>query len=152
MQQLTIPEEYKDVQGCVYLIFYGRKYIAVMGKTFIRSFTSIQNDLARFLKGRKEGSDKNNLYVKFYEYIISNQDQDEFSVEMISMNNNPYYLLKTCHEVLNNGDKDCLNSNRTPYLSSDIQKPPKNRRSTLPLFINRGYYLNYHKWKKKHSA
>lgn len=148
MKYLSIPEELKEVQGCVYRIWYDKHFIVVMGKTFSRSLTSIINDLNRFKKRVRDGKSENNLYINFYHYIITFPGMD-FEIEVILKSANQYQLLKHCQIELAEGENDdfCMNSKFEPYINKNIQhnKVPKEKRGQ----ISRGTVLNFLKWRKQ---
>lgn len=148
MKELVIPDELKEIQGCVYRVWYGNYYIVVMGKTFARSLTSIINDLNRFKKGVREGKSEHNIYLNFYLHILSNPDRD-FQVQMLFKSDSPFKLLKWCQIALAEGEaqESCLNSKYTPYINQNIQhnKVAKEKRGQ----VSRGTVLNFLKWRKQ---
>ena len=148
--KIIIPLGIVDVLECVYKINYTDKYIVVMAKSVYRSIDSINQDIERYHKGINESFNKNNLYSKFYSYIIDNPGA-KFSVELILSTNNAYQLLKCCQMELDKGriDDNCLNSIFSPYINKEIQKPLNKRKTHW--WINRGSYLNFCRWKKLHS-
>ena len=152
MKELVIPDELKEVQGCVYKILYDGRYIIVMAKTLARSLTSIINDLNRFRKGVREGKSESNLYLRFYYYIILNPD-GEFDIKMVLKSESEYELLKHCQIELAKGidDERCLNSKHTPYINKNIQSNRKETKDGKPVrkgHVNRGVVLNFLRWKK----
>lgn len=148
MKELAIPEYLKEVQGCVYRIWYDNHFIVVMGKTFARSLTSIINDMGRFRKGVREGKSENNLYKNFYYHVLKNPD-GEFKIQILIKHDNQFQLLKWCQIALAEGQysDQCLNSKYTPYINQNIQhnKVEKGKRGQ----VSRGTILNFLKWRKQ---
>ena len=147
--KIIIPIDIVDTLGCVYKVHYGSKYIVAMGKSMYRSVDSINQDIERYHKGVNENFNKNNLYSEFYRYMVDNPNK-KLSIEMIQSTDNAYQLLKHCQIELDKGVKDdnCLNSIFRPYINKDLQKPLNKRKSNW--WINRGSYLNFCNWRKKH--
>lgn len=149
--KIIIPIDVVDILGCVYKVHYGTKYIVVMGKSMYRSVDSINQDIERYHKGINENFNKNNLYSKFYQYMVANPKL-RISIEMIVSTDNAYLLLKNCQIELDKGllDPNCLNSKFTPYINKDLQRPANKRKTHW--WINRGSYLNFCAWKKKRTT
>lgn len=136
-----------NIEGCIYKLWYAGKYIVVRCKTIWRSKQNLEIDIDYFLKNqhknRPEKHREGNLYHDFYVHIYENPEQN-FTVEVILSSNNPLELLKCDYMELVKGKYDprCLNNNFEPYIPKFTQV--NGRKS----WINRGYYLNYMKWKR----
>jgi hypothetical protein len=130
-----------DVEGCVYRLWYYGKFIIVKCKTFVRSKANIEYSLQHSFKN-STWSDK--TYSLFFNFIIANPGHN-FVIDILCSSNNPYQLLKAEHiELLKaKDDSRCLNAKFSPYIPQLTNK--KGERS----WINKGYYLNYMKWKQK---
>lgn len=148
--KIIIPINIVDTLGCVYKVLYKDKYIVVMGKSMYRSIDSINLDIERYFKGVSEKSGAGNLYKNFYQFVIANPG-DMLVIEMIISTDNAYQLLKHCQIELDKGclDPNCFNTFFTPYINKDIQKPADRRKSAW--WVNRGTYLNFLRWRNKHS-
>jgi hypothetical protein len=142
--KIVIPYNLVDVQGCVFRLYYGDRYIIMMGKTLFRQAEIIRDCMNKYFRGRRDYKD---IYFNLYEYVYNNPDK-KFRFELVFTHHNPYLLLKCCQLNLDEavGDTDCLNSNFVPYLSRMIQTPPIYLKKHYPYWINRGYYLNFRKW------
>lgn len=130
------------VQGCVYKLWYADRYVVVKAKTLVRSVQTIEVDLGYFFTEREK---EKNLYYDFYIHIEANPGH-EFKIELILQSNNPFELLKAEFLALEHGygDEKCMNKEFEPYIPKNTQR--KGKKS----WINRGYYLNFMNWKKKH--
>lgn len=148
MKKITVPYNLKEIKGCVFKLFYGDKYIVVMGKTLVRQVEMINNDIDRYFKNTQMGRSEGNIYFRFYYYIHSNPDLS-FRFELVLQSENAYHLLKTCQIELDKGSKDdnCCNMIFEPYINKDIQRPIKNRKFIW--WINRGSFLNFKRWQKR---
>lgn len=144
---IAIPYNLVDVQGSVFKLYYGDKYIVMMGKTLFRQVETVRNDIKRFYNETEKGRSINNMYFKFYDYLYSNPGL-HFSFELVLESGNPYLLLKKCQQELDKGFKNtnCMNMVFEPYINKDLQKPVKNRKFIW--WINRGQYLNFRRWQK----
>jgi hypothetical protein len=142
VSELQIPE---NVEGCVYKLWYAGKYIIIKCKTLVRSRENIETGLKYFLKNTPKGRNPNDMYFKFYSHVIENIG-NLFWIEVLASSNNPLKLLKTEFLELRKAkeDKNCLNRDFEPYVPQDTQRQKGS-------WINRGYYLNYMKWKQKFS-
>lgn len=147
--KIVIDINVVDVMECVYKIHYNGKYIVVMAKSMYRSVWSINDDLERYHRGVNEKFNKNNLYSKFYDHVL-NSPKSKFTFEMILISNNAYQLLKHSQIELDRGKQEgnCLNTYFSPYINRDLQKPLRNRKTNW--WVNRGSYLNFCNWRKKH--
>lgn len=135
---IQVPEEYFEVESCIYKLYYGPYYVIIKGKTLTGSIYLFERGYAAFMaagggigrgkqlggKGQEEWEGKNTFYYKFYKMIYYNPGF-EFKVEVLLESNDGYQLLK--HEEIELSkcirDKKCLNSNVTAYI-------PKFRKST----------------------
>jgi hypothetical protein len=151
--KVVIPIDVVDTLGCVYKIYSERKYIVVMGKSMYWSVESINKDIERYFKGLSDNPElnKNNLYAKFYEYLLDNP-KNKLTIQMVASTDNAYQLLKSCQIELDRGklDGNCLNSTFTPYVNKWLQYAPSKRKVGYKWWINRGSYLNFCNWRKKH--
>ncbi len=138
--EITIPP---GIEGCVYKLWYGKKYVIIKCKTLARSRENIEIGLKYFLKNTPKGRNPNDMYFKFYSHVIENIG-NMFFMEMIFASNNPLKLLMAEFLALQKAkdDENCLNRDFEPYVPQDTQKKAGS-------WINRGYYLNYMKWKQK---
>lgn len=126
---VTIPDEYFEVESCVYLLSYGDRFVIVKGKTLTGSIYLIERGYAAFVsagggqgrdrggEGQKEWEGKNTYYFKFYSYIHDNPGL-QFKVEVLLESNNAYQLLKKEQQELNIAIRNnkCLNNNITAYI------------------------------------
>lgn len=117
----------------------------------IRQVDSIRYDIERFLKQTTLGRNQNSLYFKFYEYIADNP-KGKYKFELLFTHAKPYQLLKHCQIELNKAslDDNCLNSQFTPYINKSIQLALNKQNPKKVWWVNRGSYLNFMNWKKKH--
>jgi hypothetical protein len=141
--KIEIPE---NIEGCVYKLWYAGKYVVVKCKTLVRSKENLETGLKYFFKNTEKGRNPKDLYFKFFSHALKSEES-KFTIEIILQSNNPFKLLKAEHLALMRGkdDKDCLNQKFTPYIPSGTNK----NRNT---WINRGYYLNYMKWRMKFTS
>lgn len=146
--KIIIPDNLAEIKGNVFKLYYGEKYIVIMGKTLLRQVETIRNDLNRYFKETKLGRTPNNLYFKFYDFIYNTPGLN-FNFELILQSEKPYQLLKCCQSELDKGNKDdnCMNMVFEPYINKELQKPLKSRKFIW--WINRGEYLNFRKWQKQ---
>ena len=151
--KIVIPIDVVDTLGSVYKLYSGSKYIVVMGKSMYWSVESINMDIERFFKGLNPNPElnKNNLYSKFYKYLIENPNS-KLEIKMVASTDNAYQLLKNCQIELDKGkmDTNCLNSKFEPYINKWLQHAPDKRKVGYKWWINRGSYLNFCHWRKKH--
>jgi hypothetical protein len=147
--KIIIPYDFVDTLGCVYKVKYKEKYIIVMAKSIYRSVDSLNYDIERYFKGVNEKFNKSNLYQDFYKYMVANPDSKPY-IQMISQSDSAYQLLKNCQIELDKGraDGNCLNTQFTPYVNKELQKPLNKRKNVW--WVNRGAYLNFCHWRKKH--
>lgn len=153
--EISISEEFIDAEYCVFKLYYGEKYVVLMGKTLFRQVEIIRYNLAYYFKRgdhkieRKNKSDQD-FCTDFYKYIHDNPGKD-FRIEVVIEDPNPYKLLQSNQIELDKGfnNDDCLNINTQPELSKYIQMPALYRSGKYKNYkhwINRGYYLNFRKW------
>lgn len=126
---VVIPDEYFEVESCVYKLYYGEYYAIIKGKTLSGSIYLFERGYAAYIaagggrgnkhagKGQEEWEGKNSFYYKFYETIYYNPGLP-FTVEVLLESNDGYQLLKTEEQELAKSikDKKCLNSNITAYI------------------------------------
>jgi hypothetical protein len=141
--EIPIPE---TVEGCVYKLWYASKYVVIKCKTLARSRENLDTGLKYFLKNTPKGRNPNDLYYKFYSYVIENIGHT-FLVEIIIATNHPMKLLMTEYNELKKAESDenCLNKSFDVYIPQDTQKKAGS-------WINRGHYLNFMKWKLRTEA
>ncbi len=140
---IPVPDDIYEMDGCVFKLYYGEKYVIVMGKTLIRQIESIENDISRFTTKNKKS-----LYYRFCRYVKENPGK-EFKIELALISDNPYQLLKTAQSLLDIGEKEkgkCLNKHFYPFISKSIQAPREFIKN--PHWISRGHYLNFRSWQK----
>jgi hypothetical protein len=130
-----------DLEGCVYKLFWGEVYVIVKAKTFIRSKTIIESSLERFLEKNK----RDLMYHRFFSYIKDHPHMN-FRVKILLKSDNPYRLLIKEQEELDkcHSDLNCFNNSFVAYVPKGIQGKRK-------AWINRGHYLNFMIWRKKHQ-
>lgn len=131
---------YHNIQGCVFKLFWGERYVIVKCKMFARAKTIIEQSLKYHLKTGMH--DK--LYEKFFSYIKSTPFHS-FQVEILLESNNPYQLLKKEQSELDlcKTDINCMNTSFEAYVPQFTQV------NGVGSWINRGYYLNFCIWRKK---
>lgn len=141
--KITIPDNLKEVKGCVFKLYYGKYYIIVMGRSLKWQVEMISGDIERSYRGKSVGD----LYNVFSRYVAK-FPVHQFSFELLYESENPFNLLVRCQEEIDDsiGDKYCLNSECTPFLSKRIQTPPIYLKWKDKYWINRGHYLNFRKW------
>ena len=145
---IPIPEEYFEVENCVYRLTYGDRYIIVKGKTLTGSIYLIEKGYANFISSwggpeGKETDETNDYYKKFYTYIFKNPKLP-FKVEVLLESYNGYQLLKKEQQELNAAirDKKCLNSNLTAYVNKYSKKTGSYG------WLNKGHVLAFKKFLK----
>lgn len=137
METPIIP--YRNVNGCVFRLYWGAKFIIVKCKTFARAKTLIETSLHYHFKTGMH----DHLYENFFDYINSNPEH-HFRVEILYENDNPYLLLIFEQQELDKckQNPDCMNIYFDAYIPKLIQGKRK-------AWINRGHYLNFRMWLKK---
>lgn len=133
---------YQNVQGCVFKLFWGEKYVIVKCKTFAYAKKIIEKSMFyHFKTGMND-----NLYGRFFDYIKTAPFYS-LRVEILAETENPYQLLIKEQLSLNEAknDQNCLNASFDAYIPQFTQVNGKGS------WINRGYYLNFMIWKKRHS-
>lgn len=126
---IPIPDEYFEVENCVYKLYYGDRYIIVKGKTLSGSIYLIEKGYANFISswggidGKEWDDDTNLFYKKFYLYIHKHPKK-QFTLEIVLESNNPYQLLLKEQELLDVSIKKakCLNSNVEAYIPKFREK------------------------------
>jgi hypothetical protein len=151
----NLPDIDQEVEGCLYKLFYGNKYIIAKGKTLAGSIFLLEKGYAYFLvggggqgnnatgEGHKEGDGKNSYYHKLYSYIKKNPGL-MWRLEVLLETNNGYDLLKREQQELNAAikDKNLLNNNLYSYI-------PKYRSTTKMYgWLNKGSVLAFKKFLK----
>lgn len=138
--QLPVIPAIPDLSGCVFKLFWGEVYVIVKAKTFMRAKTIIENSLEAFL----ERSKPDLMYNRFFGYIKAHP-LNNFTVKVLLKSDNPYLLLIKEQEELDKSylDDYCFNILFDAYVPKGIQGKRK-------AWINRGVYLNFMQWKKKH--
>lgn len=150
---ITIPDEYFEVESCVYKLYYGDRYVIVKGKTLSGSVYLIERGYAAMLtagggtgwgrggQGQKEWDGVNTYYFKFYSFIQKHPGL-QFKIELLLESTNHYDLLKTEQLALNESIKDskCLNSNLTSYI------PIYRKKTRMYGWINKGSVLAFKKF------
>lgn len=139
METPQIP--YQSVNGCVFRLYWGEKYVVIKCKTFARAKTLIETSLSYHFKTGMH----DHLYEKFFEYIKFNPDH-HFKPDILYQSDNPYHLLIFEQQELDKGKQDtnCMNIYFDAYIPKLIQGKRK-------AWINRGHYLNFRMWLKKHK-
>lgn len=137
MEVPKIP--YRYVNGCVFKLFWGEKYVIVKCKMFARAKTNIETSLFYHLKTGMH----DRLYEKFFDYIKSHPFY-EFQLQIIFKSDNHYQLLVHEQEELDKSkdDNNCMNTTFMAYVPKGIQGKRK-------AWINRGDYLNFMQWYNK---
>jgi len=152
--KITIPDNLKEVKGCVFKLYYGNHYIVLMCNLLVRQIESIAGDINRFENKVKSSMSAERLYWNFCWYI-SNHPNEEFKIDILLQSESPYQLLKRCQIEIDESlaDELCLNNNIIPFLSRRIQTPKYFWDKVVPkiygeykYWINRGHYLNFRKW------
>lgn len=147
--KITIPDNLKEVKGCVFKLYYGSYYIIGMGSNLEYQIKTIQGDIDRYLAGVKSAREVSRLYSVFCNFVRELPNR-EFNIEILMQGNKPYALLQRCQNELDDSlaDVHCLNTFFVPFLSSRIQTPPHwlKFKTKTPHWINRGIYLNFRKW------
>jgi hypothetical protein len=137
--------EYQNINGCVFKLFWGEKYVIVKCKMFARAKTIIEESLGYYIKGTKM---RDKLYDNFFQYIRTTPFYS-FRDEILYKGDNPYHLLKQEQLALYNGEHDvnCMNVRFESYYPKLIQGKEK-------YWINRGHFLNFKRWQKgfKHTS
>jgi len=102
------------INGCVYKLSYGGKYIIVKGKTLTGSLFFIQNGFSYF-NPRKAAKDT--LYLHFYNHILETPN-GKFRVRILLKSKNAYSLLRReQYEIDKNMyDKSFLNNTVEAYI------------------------------------
>jgi hypothetical protein len=129
-----------DTIGCVFRLSWGEKYVIVKAKTFVRAKTIIEQSLHAYLVRGKQDL----LYNRFFGYIKLHPGLG-FVVKILYKGDNPYQLLKHEQIFLDKSrlDPNCFNQTFDAYVPKGIQGKRKS-------WINRGHYLNFCLWRKKH--
>lgn len=144
--QILVTVKYDPFASMIYRLWYEGKYIILKCKTLRRSAENINSDLNRFFKAYGKVKDKDNDNDRFYQWVWDNAGADQFRIEPVLVDKNPYQLLKCEYLELKKGehDPDCLNKPPFyPFISKLIQgKPGKS-------WISRGHYLNFRMWEKR---
>lgn len=127
----------KEVGGCVYRLYCGKKYIIVKGKTLAGSIFLIEKGYAYAIAFGHQQIEKGKelpYYYAFYKYIKDHPDY-LFKIEIILESENPYQLLKREQIELDQmfTDKNCLNANMIAY---------------TPKWISKAYVMNFKKFLK----
>lgn len=157
--KITIPDNLKEVKGCVFKLYYGDKYVISMGRTLAWPIKSIQDDIDRYSDNMPSAKSKERLYWKFCQYVKKAKPH-EYRIEVLLESESPYQLLKFCQLELDKAKDDinCLNTFFTPYISKRIQtahkflKERKYSDGTKNVaWINRGHYLNFRHWQLKNQ-
>lgn len=144
--QVLLSYKFDPFASMIYKLWYEGKYIVLKCKTLRRSTENINSDLNRFFKAYGKVKDKDNDNDKFYQHVFDYASGDQFIIEPILIDKNPYQLLKCEYLELKKGelDPDCLNKPPFyPYISKLIQSGKGNS------WISRGHYLNFRMWEKR---
>lgn len=128
-------------EGCVFKLSWGEKFIIVKCKTFVRAKTIIEQSLQAYLTRGKQDM----LYTRFFGYIKLHPGLG-FVVKILYKGDSPYQLLKHEQIFLDKfrDDPNCFNQSFDAYVPKGIQGSRK-------AWINRGHYLNFMMWKRKHQ-
>lgn len=112
-----------------------------------RLVENLNTGLLYFFKNTPKGRNVNDLYFKLYCYVAENPFQN-FEIEIVSVTENHFELLKTEYLLLKAGEpgNKCLNQRFEPYIPDFTQSNKKKA------WLNRGSYLNFMDWKKKYEA
>lgn len=152
---VTIPEEYFEVESCIYRLSYGDRFVIVKGKTLTGSIYLIERGYRAFLTsgggtGRQRGGEGQNewdgvnaYYFKLYKYIHDHPNQN-FKVEVLLESNNHYQLLKAEEDELQKelSNPKCFNSNVSAYI------PVYRKKSGMYGWINKGSVLAFKRYLK----
>lgn len=141
-------ESFPDKIGsCVFKLTYNDKYLFVKGKSFIGAMLCISRGLKVFANKTTKDNKIDNIYYHLFVYVIDNPDY-EFGIDMILVSDNPYKLLVKEQKCLTEGRKDpnCLNNTIDAYV------PAYREETGMYGWINKGYYLNFLKWKKRNKT
>src|SRR5215831_16865219 len=97
--EISIPNDLVDYEYCVFKLFYGSKYIILMGKTLFRQVEIIRYNLAYYFNRgdqKKERANKadDDFCIEFYKYIRDNPNL-RFRFVVLIVNENPYRLLQS---------------------------------------------------------
>lgn len=110
-----------DIQGCVYKLYYGDRYLVIKAKYLhfsLKLFNDGYNSFHHNPHNHTETSGHAHFYFKMYNYIRKHWGQKTFRVEIVHRSNDPYVLLYTEQIELNAGRKKVkmLNNNITAYI------------------------------------
>lgn len=153
---IDIPDNIKEVKGCVFKLSYGKSYIISMGRSLRWPIESIERDINQYILRNDSAEDKRRLYWKFCREV--RMYKRKFNIEVLFESENPYQLLKSCQTELDKAkdDRNCLNTFFEPYISKRIQTASKflkerkykdgNKNAS---WINRGHYLNFKRWQHR---
>lgn len=102
----------RTINGCVYKLTYGGKYIIVKGKTLAGSLFQVQKGYTWF-EDKMDAA----LYAHFYRHILKNPNKN-FTVRVLLHSRNSYNLLKKEQSELDKRRFDCnmLNNSMEAYI------------------------------------
>jgi hypothetical protein len=125
----------RTINGCVYRLTYGGKFIIVKGKTLAGSLFQVQKGFGWFTDNMD-----NALYSHFYKHIKSNPGK-KFTVRVLLHSSNPYNLLKREQKELDMGryNPNMLNNSLEAYI------PIYNEFSGKYGWIDKVYIMNFQK-------
>lgn len=122
--KFNIDDFDREIQSCVFKLFYGDRYIIHKGKYLAFSIDLLEKNYGYFLAYQHTGTSftKDHFY-NFYDYIRKNEGL-KFRLEVISDSTDALELLKTEHLELNKAirDKKCINSNIEIYIPKFNEK------------------------------
>jgi hypothetical protein len=125
-----IPELASEIQGCVYKLFFGTKFIIVKAKYLRNSLEILQRNYAYFYANKHLSTDnKNLLYFKFYEHCRTNHDKLKYRVELAVQSNGPLELLIAEQDLLlaEMKNKKCLNTSLVAYFPKWVPSEVKTK-------------------------
>ncbi len=133
------------IEGCVYKLWYAEKYIVIKCRTLARSCENLNTNIEYYFKNIGKDKHQKDNYLQFYQHIHQN-NQGKFKIEVLLQSNNPYQLLMSEQLALDEviDDENCLN------IIFDAYVPDNTQRNGKKSWINRGYYLNFCIWRRKH--
>ena len=128
----------RTINGCVFRLSYGGKFIIVKGKTLTGSLFQVQKGYTWFDE-KMDGA----LYAHFYRHIKNNPNK-KFTVRVLLHSLNPYNLLKREQKELDAGkyNPNMLNNSQEAYI------PVYNESTGKHGWIDKVHILNFQKYLK----
>lgn len=116
--KLNLPEIDNTIQGCVYKLYCGKKFLIIKGKTLAGSLMMFEKGYSYFVGYEHNITDKNRYYYKMYYYIFRHPDFS-INIQVLFTSENAYDLLVFEQEQLSKyfSDKKCFNNNLTSYIN-----------------------------------